>query len=185
MIFSVCWGRVQGVTWNLEHLFDVTCRVSCGKSEFKLYKIQTKSENHKTCGGVVLSHVEAIVKNWEDFEQVVTSDAKNEVITCETKWSHVEMSGFLASDVTTCSKSSQFFTTASTCNNTTPPQVLWFSDFVWIIYNLNSLFPQLTRHVTSKRCSRFHVTPWIRPQHTLNIMNINFWMTKFHYSMDL
>ena len=185
MIFSVCWGRIQGVTWNLEHLVDVTCRVSCGKSEFKLYKIQTKSENHETCGGVVLSHVEAMVKNWEDFEQVVTSDAKNpDISTCDHFVSHV-ITSFLASDVTTCSKSSQFFTTASTCDNTMPPQVSWFSDFVWIIYNLNSLFPQLTRHVTSKRCSRFHVTPWIRPQHTRNIMNINFWMTKFHYSMDL
>ena len=77
MIFSVCWGRIQGVTWNLEHLIDVTCRVSCGKSEFILYKIQTKSENHETCGGVVLSHVEVVVKNWEGFEQVVTSNAKN------------------------------------------------------------------------------------------------------------
>ena len=104
MIFSVCWGRIQGVTWNLEHLVDVTCRVSCGKSEFKLYKIQTKSENHKTCGGVVLSHVEAVVKNWEDFEQVVTSDAKNpDISTCDHFVSHV-ITSFLASDVTTCLK---------------------------------------------------------------------------------
>ena len=127
----------------------------------------------------------AIPSTWVYFKQVVTSDAKNEVITCETKWSHVEMSGFLASDVTTCSKHSQFFTTIFTCDNTMPRQVSWFSDFVWILYHLNSLFPQLTQHVTSTRCSRFPVTPWIRPQHMLNIMNINFWMTKFHYSMDL
>ena len=100
-------------------------------------------------------------------------------------WSHVEMSGFLTSDVTTCSKPSQFFTTASTCDNTTPRQVSWFSDFVCILYNLKSHFRQVPRHVTSTRCSRFHVSSWIRPKHTLNIMSINFWMTKVHYSMYL
>ena len=42
---------------------------------------------------------------------------------CRRGGAGVEMSGFLASDVTTCSKPSQFFTTASTCDNTTPRQV--------------------------------------------------------------
>ena len=101
------------------------------------------------------------------------------------EWSHVEMSRFLASDITTCSKPSQFFIIASTCDNTTPRQVLWFSDFVCILYNLKSHFRQVPRHVTSTRCSRFHVSSWIRPKHTLNIMSINFWMTKVHYSMYL
>ena len=40
--------------------------------------MQTKSENHETCRGVVLSHVEAVVKNCEGFKQVVASDAKNQ-----------------------------------------------------------------------------------------------------------
>ena len=75
MIFGVCWGRIQELTWNFEHLVDVTWRGTCGKSVFKLYKIRTKSKNDKTCRGVVLSHVESMVKNWEGFEQVVTSDA--------------------------------------------------------------------------------------------------------------
>ena len=92
---------------------------------------------------------------------------------------------FLASDVTICSKPLQFFTTASTCDNTTHRQVSWFSDFVCILYNLKSHFRQVPRHVTSTRCSRFHVSSWIRPKHTLNIMSINFWMTKVHYSMYL
>ena len=35
------------------------------------------------------------------------------------------------------------------------------------------------------RCSKFHVSSWIRPQHTPNIMNIIFWITKFHYFMHL
>jgi len=77
MIFRVCLGRIQELTWNLEHLVYVTCRGTCRKCDFKLYKIQTKSENHETCRCIVLSHVEVVVKNWEGFEQVVTSNAKN------------------------------------------------------------------------------------------------------------
>ena len=46
--------------------------------------MQTKSENHETCRGVVLSHVEAVVKNCKGFEQIVTSDAKNpDISTCD------------------------------------------------------------------------------------------------------
>ena len=116
----------------------------------------------------------------------MTSDAKNpNISTCDHFVSHVEMSGFLASDVTTISKPSHFFTTASTCDNTTPQQVSWFSDFVCILYNLKSHFRQVLRHVTSTRRSRFHVSSWIQPKHTLNIMSINFWMAKVYYFMHL
>jgi len=46
--------------------------------------MQTKSENHETRRGIVLSHVEAVVKNCEGFEQVMTSDAKNpDISTCD------------------------------------------------------------------------------------------------------
>ena len=45
--------------------------------------MQTKSKNHETCRGVMLSHVEAVVKNCEGLEQVVMSDAKNpDISTC-------------------------------------------------------------------------------------------------------
>ena len=37
--------------------------------------MQTKSENHETCRGVVSSYVEAVVNNLEVSEQVVTYDA--------------------------------------------------------------------------------------------------------------
>jgi len=37
--------------------------------------MQTKSENHETCRGVVSSHVEVVIKNLEVSEQVVTYDA--------------------------------------------------------------------------------------------------------------
>jgi hypothetical protein len=46
----------------------------CEKSGLKLYKIQTKSENHETWWRVVLSYVDAMVKIWEDSEQVATPD---------------------------------------------------------------------------------------------------------------
>ena len=152
MIFMVYLGRIQKLTWNFEHLVDVTCPDTCQKCDFKLYKMQTKSENHETYRGVVLSHVEAVVKTWEGFEQVVTSDAKNpDISTCD-------MSGFLASNVITCPKPSQFFTTASTCDNTASRQVSWFLDFVCILYNLKSYFWQVPWHVTLTRCSRFHVS---------------------------
>ena len=42
------------------------------------------------------------------------------------------------------------------------------------LYNLKTLFPQVIRHVTSTRCSTFHASSWIRPQHTSNIINIIF-----------
>jgi hypothetical protein len=63
MMFSVCWGRIQELAWNYDHLGVVTWRGTRGKSVFKLYKIQTKSENDETCRGDMLSHVEAVVKN--------------------------------------------------------------------------------------------------------------------------
>ena len=55
-----------------------------------------------------------------------------------------QTSRFLAFDVTTCSKPSQFFTTTSTCDNTMHRQVSWFSDFVCILYNLKITFPAST-----------------------------------------
>jgi hypothetical protein len=63
-----------------------------------------------------------------------------------------------------------------------------FHDF-WtsfgFFYHLKSLFPQVTRHVASTRWSRFHVSSWIRPQHTPNNMTIIFWITKINYFMYL
>jgi hypothetical protein len=57
MIFGVYWGLIQQLTWNIEHLVVVTLLTTYGKSVSKLQKIRTKSENHETCRGVVLSHV--------------------------------------------------------------------------------------------------------------------------------
>jgi hypothetical protein len=57
MIFGVYWGLIHQLTWNIEHLVVVTWLTTYGKSVCKLQKIRTKSENHETCRGVVLSHV--------------------------------------------------------------------------------------------------------------------------------
>ena len=119
-----------------------------------------------------------MIKIWECFEQVVTS-------CFEQLWSHVEMSGFYASDVATCSKHSQFFTTAYTCDNMTPRQVSWFSDFVWTLYNFKTLFRQVARHVTWRRCAKFDASSWIETQHTPNTMNNIFRSTRLQYSMHL
>jgi hypothetical protein len=40
VIFSACWGRIQELTWNFERIVPRTGRGTCGKSVFKLYKIQ-------------------------------------------------------------------------------------------------------------------------------------------------
>jgi hypothetical protein len=90
IIFGVCWGRILEATWNFEQLFAVTWRTTSRKSVCKLYKSQTKSENHETCLGVMLWHVEVVCKNWLDFEQVGTLDASNpDISTHDQVWYHV------------------------------------------------------------------------------------------------
>ena len=80
---------------------------------------------------------------------------------------------FGVSDVATCLKHSQFFTTAYTCDNMTPRQVSWFLDFVWTLYNFKTLFRQVARHVTWRRCAKFDASSWIGTQHApINMNNI-------------
>jgi hypothetical protein len=59
IIFGVYWGLIHQLTWNIEHLVVLTWLTTYGKNVSKLQKkkIRTKSENHETCRGVVLSHV--------------------------------------------------------------------------------------------------------------------------------
>ena len=44
-------------------------------NDLKLKKKQMKSENYEIYQYLVISYVEAIVKNWESFEHFVTYDA--------------------------------------------------------------------------------------------------------------
>ena len=57
MVFGVCWVYIHELASNFAHLLHVTWRATCRKSVLKLYKVHTKSENHETCRGVMLSHV--------------------------------------------------------------------------------------------------------------------------------
>jgi hypothetical protein len=77
MLESVFWGGVHKLTQKFEVHIHVTRSSRSGRSVFKLYKIQTKLENHETCRGVMLSHVESTIKIWESLEQAATSDAQN------------------------------------------------------------------------------------------------------------
>ena len=86
---------------------------------------------------------------------------------------------------TTCMKLFQIFTIGSTCYITLHPQVSWFSEFVWILYNLKTLWPQLCPHVSLTRCEKYPASSWIWPQNTLTSMTIIFRMIRFHYSMHL
>ena len=67
----------------------------------------------------------------------------------------------------------------------TPRQVSWFSNFVRTLYNFKTLFRQVARHVTWRRCTKFDVSSWIETQHTPNTMNNIFRSTRLQYSMHL
>jgi hypothetical protein len=113
--------------------------------------------------GVTGGYVGRRLPNWISAGESAASFMSQRHLGLENLFSYTnyltvsEMSGFEASDVPTFLKSSQFLHAASTCHNKTPRQVSWFSDFVWLLYNLRTLFLLVVRHVTAKRCSKFHV----------------------------
>ena len=86
MLFSIMWGRIQKQTTNFEHLIHETWPRTCDRVIFKFYKKQTKSENHETCQDVMISYVEAVIKNWEGSAQVVTYDAYHLVGLFTKSW---------------------------------------------------------------------------------------------------
>ena len=75
MLFSIMWGCIQEQTTNFEYFVLETWPRTCGRVVFKFYKTQTKSKNHETCQDVKISYVEAVIKKWGGFAQVVTYDA--------------------------------------------------------------------------------------------------------------
>ena len=75
MLFSIMWGHIQEQTTNFEHLVHETWPRTCSRVIFKFYKQQTKTENLETYRDVMISYVEAVIKNWGDFAQVVMYDA--------------------------------------------------------------------------------------------------------------
>jgi hypothetical protein len=65
MLLSPSYNRFQERTGNLEHLAHLTWSWACHPGVYKLYKTQTKSENHETCPRVMISYVEAMIKIWK------------------------------------------------------------------------------------------------------------------------
>ena len=71
-LLSPMWGRIQKMEENFEHLAHEPWLWMCGWTVLKFYKKQMKSENHKICHDIMITYLEAVVKNWEVFAQVVT-----------------------------------------------------------------------------------------------------------------
>ena len=86
LLFSIMWGRIQEQTTNFEHLIHETWPRTCGRVVFKFYKKQMMSENPETCQDVMISYVEAVIKIWECFAQVVTYDAYHLVGLFTKSW---------------------------------------------------------------------------------------------------
>ena len=63
MLINLVCGLTQQMKRNFEHLVHETRPRTCGRIVLKFYKKQTKSENHKLCHGIMISYVEAVVKN--------------------------------------------------------------------------------------------------------------------------
>ena len=71
MLFSTSYGLFQEQTGNFEHHAHETWPRTCDPVVLKLYKIQTKSENHETCPHIMISYIEDVIKIWECFDKVV------------------------------------------------------------------------------------------------------------------
>jgi len=71
-LLSPVWGRIHKIGGNFEHLAHESWPRTCGWIVLKLYKKQTKSEKHKFCHDIMISYIEAVVKNRQGFTQVIT-----------------------------------------------------------------------------------------------------------------
>ena len=131
ILFSIMWGHIQEHTTNFKHLIHETWPQTCGRVVFKFYKKQTKTENLETCRDVMISYVEAVIKNWGGFAQVChvrclpPRRPLHEIMKLLRRFF-----GLQVSYVTTYVKPSQIFITASTYDIMTFWQILRFSDFV-------------------------------------------------------
>ena len=63
MLLSLVRGLIQEMKGNFEHLVHETRPRTCGRMVFKFLKKQTKTENHEICQDLMISYVEAVVKN--------------------------------------------------------------------------------------------------------------------------
>ena len=77
ILFNRHWGLIYEIKRKFKHVVKETRPRSRARADFKFYKKQTKSENHEIWQDVKISYVEAMVKNWQHFAQVVTYVAHN------------------------------------------------------------------------------------------------------------
>ena len=72
MLFNLVWGLPHQIKRNFKYFIQETRPRTCGWIVLKLYKKQTKSEKHKFCHDIMISYIEAVVKNRQGFTQVIT-----------------------------------------------------------------------------------------------------------------
>ena len=71
MLFNTSYGLFEEQTGIFEHHAHETWPWTYDLVVLKLYKTQTKSENHETCWQVMISYLETMIKIWDCFEKVV------------------------------------------------------------------------------------------------------------------
>jgi hypothetical protein len=136
MLLSTSYDRFQERTENFEHHAHLTWPWTCHSGVYKLYKTQTKSENHETYPHVMISYVEAVIKIWKISRKLwhtmctnLRDPHWNSMISC------IVLLGFYTYCLTTFSKHSKFLITVSTYDIMARGQVSWFSEFVCVLYN--------------------------------------------------
>jgi hypothetical protein len=76
MLLSTSYDLIQEQTRNFEHHIHETWLGTCDPIVLKLYKTQTKLENHETFREVMTSYVEALINIWHCFVHYVYKSSR-------------------------------------------------------------------------------------------------------------
>ena len=66
------WDHIQKMNGKFEVLDHEPCPRACGPTVLNFYKKQMKSEKCEICNDIMISYVDAMVKIWKSFAQVIT-----------------------------------------------------------------------------------------------------------------
>jgi hypothetical protein len=69
MLLSTCYNFIQKQTINFEHHIHETWPRTCDLVALKLYKTQSKLENHETCQDAMISNVEVVIKKFDSVRK--------------------------------------------------------------------------------------------------------------------
>ena len=72
MLLSPIWFNVEDLKRKFKYLVRKTFPGTCDRIGFKFYKKQMSYENHDICHDIMISYVDAVIKNWDSFAKVVT-----------------------------------------------------------------------------------------------------------------